>query len=845
MVALGIAGIADAEPIGSGGNATVFRARETDHDRWVAIKVLRGADEASRRRFERERKAMGRLSDHEGIVTVYQSGFTDRDDPYLVMPLYQNGSLQSRLDQSGPLDWSTACGLMVEVAETLHFAHDRGVVHRDLKPDNILISASGRPHIADFGISQFTGASASVGSVALTFTPSFCPPEVIEGAEPWPGADVYGLGATLFALVSGAAPYSTTEGESIFSVMRRIATEPVADLRHRGVPDPVATVVERAMAKDPAARIQTASEFAAAVRAAAASTSAPPPTQPTVSVSPPPAQTGAATSAGPQPIAVEGHAPTSSPNRRPALVAVAALVFAIAGLVAAFLATRDTGDGVSTGAQAAGTPGADQEADDNADDTADDTGADGGEAEEGGDSVFGDREGDGAGDDPADDNADGGDDPADDSAATTEGNNDGTGDDGDDAVEDDGGDDLVLGDDGSLPDIAGTTVTIWGPAAEEVAVRSGLAAFAEAAGVTIEFIGTNDLNAELSVAIALGDTPDIAIVGNAALFELARNGDLVPIPDRVVSAVADGFDAGWFEAGSVAGVPYGMPHSGEAKSLVWYNPTVFDDRGYQLPVTWEELEALSQQMLADGVTPWCVGVESGGATGWVFTDWMEDAMLRLHGPVTYDRWVDHAIPFTAPEVADAAQLVADIWFDDDNVVGGRDAILSTSWDESGLGILDGSCGMHRQAMFYEATMVLNGGEAGTTFDVFYLPPVDDRFGQVMVATGSHAVTLADRPEVMAVLQHFGTADYASARLASGAIVAPGPNRGIDLSLFTSPVSRRAHGILIAAGPVRFDASDVMPGEVGAGSFWEAGTAFVSGESTLEEFLATVEASWPG
>ena len=107
---MGIGGLSEGEPVGAGGNAVVYRAREVDHDRWVAVKVLRGlADEAALRRFDRERQAMGRLSEHEGIVTIYSSGFSGAGEPYLVMPLLSD-SFQDRLDQSGPMGWREAGG---------------------------------------------------------------------------------------------------------------------------------------------------------------------------------------------------------------------------------------------------------------------------------------------------------------------------------------------------------------------------------------------------------------------------------------------------------------------------------------------------------------------------------------------------------------------------------------------------------------------------------------------------------------------------------------------------------------------------------------------------------------
>lgn len=265
---LGIDGLDQIELIGRGGSSRVYRARQVDLDRMVALKVLNASDDADVvRRFDRERRAMGRLSENEGIVPVYSTGLTDNGEPYLLMPYYVQGSLQDRLE-SGPVPWPEAVDYMVAVANTMAAAHRSGVVHLDLKPANILLSANGSPRIADFGIAKLLeqGGSKTTGAA---FTPTFSAPEALLGDVTSPASDVYGLGATLWALIAGRPPFRDLNGDNaLMAVVGRVVHQPVPDLRDRA-PDAVCTVIERAMAKQPEGRYPTAGTFAQALTEAA------------------------------------------------------------------------------------------------------------------------------------------------------------------------------------------------------------------------------------------------------------------------------------------------------------------------------------------------------------------------------------------------------------------------------------------------------------------------------------------------------------------------------------------------------------------------------------------------
>lgn len=244
--------------LGRGGFSVVYRARQTDLDRDVALKVLTAVDldEEGQRRFERECKAMGRLSWHPNIVVVHASGRTLQGQPFIAMELLPGGSLRDRLEQHGPLPPLEVAEVGIQAASALGAAHEAGLLHRDVKPDNLLLDAMGRVRLADFGIAGNLG-TLPTQSGSLSATLLHAAPEVLEGAQAGIPADVYSLGSTLFALADGRAAFGRNTGDPLATLVAKVLREPVPDLRATGVPDRLASVVEQCMAKDPAARFQS------------------------------------------------------------------------------------------------------------------------------------------------------------------------------------------------------------------------------------------------------------------------------------------------------------------------------------------------------------------------------------------------------------------------------------------------------------------------------------------------------------------------------------------------------------------------------------------------------------
>lgn len=257
---MNIGGFEGLELVGSGGNAHVYRATNTSSGHLVAIKVLRGGgDEAVNRRFERERTLMAELETIANVVPIYESGFDDDGDPYLVMPLYMGGSLQDQVDR-GPMQWRDAFEIVKVMTESIALAHAKRILHLDIKPANVLLDSDGSPWLADFGIAEMMGHTASMS--AKMMTPAFTPPERLDGKKPSEQTDLYGLIATLYALLTGGPPYVNPETTGPMSVMMAIIREPLnLDRLADDTTQSVRNLLLRGMAKDPDDRPKSAIEL--------------------------------------------------------------------------------------------------------------------------------------------------------------------------------------------------------------------------------------------------------------------------------------------------------------------------------------------------------------------------------------------------------------------------------------------------------------------------------------------------------------------------------------------------------------------------------------------------------
>jgi alpha-glucoside transport system substrate-binding protein len=397
----------------------------------------------------------------------------------------------------------------------------------------------------------------------------------------------------------------------------------------------------------------------------------------------------------------------------------------------------------------------------------------------------------------------------------------------------------------------GKIVTMTGPFVDNDAVKFDMSvkAFEDKTGIDIQYEGSKEFEASIAIRVNGGNAPDIADFPQPGLLEnFVKAGKVVDLNKVLdMGKVKANYIQSWLDMATMKG-PGGAIMAGvwgrvNGKSLVWYPKKEFDKAGYKVPTTWKELLALMEQIKKDGDTPWAVGIESGAATGWAATDWVEEFMLRTTSLENYDKWVKGELKFSSPEVKKAIQTMADIWFPAGNVYGGRKAIATTSFGDAPKVMFENppKAWLHKQGNFI-TTFFPNDLKPGVDYDFFYLPGIDSKYGKPVLVAGDIYAMFNNRPEVAAVMQYFATGDSVKAWVQAGGAISP--HKDSQLSWYSNTVDRKVAEIIQNATSVRFDGSDMMPGAVGAGSFWKEMTAYVSGSKTLDEACKAIDASWP-
>ena len=400
--------------------------------------------------------------------------------------------------------------------------------------------------------------------------------------------------------------------------------------------------------------------------------------------------------------------------------------------------------------------------------------------------------------------------------------------------------------------MAGEQVTVFGPwlGPDQENAEAVLAEFANLTGADVRYVGSDSFEQQIRVDAEAGSAPNIAVFPQPGLAaDMARDGFLTPLADGTADWVRANYAAGqsWVDLGTYAGADgidalYGFFYKIDVKSLVWYVPENFEDAGYEIPTTMEDLKALSDQIVADGSTPWCIGLGSGSATGWPATDWVEDLLLRTQSPDVYDKWVTNEIPFDDPRIIAAIEEFGAFARNDAYVSGGAGAVASTDFRDSPKGLFSSppQCYMHRQASFIPAFFP-EGTIVGEDADFFYFPSYGNKdLGNPVLGAGTVWAITSDSPGAHALIEYLQTPVAHEIWMARKGFLTP--HKGVDTSVFGDPTLRKMNDILLNATTFRFDGSDLMPGGVGAGSFWTGMVDYAGGKAAAD-VAAEIQASW--
>jgi alpha-glucoside transport system substrate-binding protein len=383
---------------------------------------------------------------------------------------------------------------------------------------------------------------------------------------------------------------------------------------------------------------------------------------------------------------------------------------------------------------------------------------------------------------------------------------------------------------------------VWGGSEQETFLEM-VRPFEEATGVNVEYTGTRDLNAVLTTRVQGGNPPDLAgLPGPGQMAEFARNGDLVDLGGVLdMDAFGDQYAQTWVDLGSVDGTLSGIFIKASVKGLIWYNVPVWEERGFEVPETWDELSALSHEMAEGGTAPWCIGVESGAASGWPGTDWLEDIVLRQAGPEAYDSWYRGELAWTSDEIRQAWETWGEIVGDPRMVFGGAATMLTSNFGQSGNPLFTDppGCYLHHQASFITDFFVESNPDLQPVedYDFFPFPMMEGQEAESVEMAGDLFGMFNDTPQAQALMRYLISAEAQAIWVERGGAISP--NQRVPLENYPDPISRQSAELLTSAEVVRFDASDLMPESMN-NAFWQAILDFIQSPGDLDRILTNLD-----
>ena len=380
-------------------------------------------------------------------------------------------------------------------------------------------------------------------------------------------------------------------------------------------------------------------------------------------------------------------------------------------------------------------------------------------------------------------------------------------------------------------------------------LQKALDAKAEGEDFTVKIEAVEDINSLIMQRIQAGDTPDIAMIPQPGVVRdvVERAETTIPLDDVVdTAALEESMTPGTLEVGAVDDTPYGLLVSMNVKSLVFYNKPAWEKAGYPIPATLDELNQLTEQIKADGETPWCMGIEDGGATGWAATDWFEELIMKYGGSEDYNAWVAHEIPFDSDLVRQAADEFETLLFPEGNTLGGQQAIASTNFGNAANPMFktQPDCWMYKQGSFMTGFFTESAGvkDLDKEVGVFGFPPAEEGGENPVLGGGDMAVMMTDDEPTGTVMEWLSEPEIGEEAAPISSFISP--HTTFDTELYPTELTKEMADVAYNSTAFLFDGSDQMPGEVGAGTFWKEITAWISGQTDLDTALQNIDESWP-
>jgi alpha-glucoside transport system substrate-binding protein len=399
----------------------------------------------------------------------------------------------------------------------------------------------------------------------------------------------------------------------------------------------------------------------------------------------------------------------------------------------------------------------------------------------------------------------------------------------------------------TAPAVGGTVevLGVWG-SSELDSFNAMIAPWKQQNNANVNFTGTRDLTAILTTRIQAGNPPDIAILPNPGLMKQYANAGKLKALDTMLdmNTIKQQYPQSWVDLGTVNGKYYALFIKAANKSMVWYNPSVFNTNGWKTPSTWDEMITLSNQIVSAGKTPgypWAMGVENGAASGWAGTDWIAQIFLEQNGGDAYDQWITHQIPWTDPRVKAAWQAWGTIVNTQGYVPGGSTTVAATNFQDASYWPFQSP---PKAAMYYEGDFIQGfittqfpNLKSGTDFDYFPFPTVNTQYQDAVTGGADLIVVFNDTPTVRSFVNYMATPQAQSIWVKRGGFVSV--NKQVAITDYPDQISQKSVQQLLSAKTFRFGAGDSMPGAMQT-AWWSAILQYLQNPSQLDSLLSSLE-----